>query len=232
MDAGVLLQPWSRAQLQCEEQSLGSCSNQISAAVTNIKTVGNWGGNGCLKTYWHFVVSGKSRPELKWLCHTHRPEVKQNKHTIPACLLSAIFLLHCYDPLEWDVATHNLPGLPTSIKIKTKRVYPSSLTEPEQVVVINLDYIGIMEQQVMKREGMNWKRGFETKVIWESLEGRKGRGKWRNYIAQKVEIKHHMHESRIRATFPPPSRFPMKLRVDQIYNRPICNGSNRNHYWI
>lgn len=63
---------------------------------------------------------------------------------IPACLLSASFLLHCYDPLEWDVATHNLPGLPTSIKIQTKHVYTSSITEPEQRVLINLEYVGIM----------------------------------------------------------------------------------------
>lgn len=76
--------------------------------------------------------------------HTHSPDVKQNKHMILACLLSASFLLHCQDPLEWDAATHNLPGLPTPIKIKAKHVYTSSFTEPEQVVAINLEYIGIM----------------------------------------------------------------------------------------
>lgn len=65
---------------------------------------------------------------------------------IPACLLSASFLLHCQDPREWDAATYNLQGLPTSIKIKTKHVYTSSFTEPEQVVAVNLEYIGIMEQ--------------------------------------------------------------------------------------
>lgn len=63
---------------------------------------------------------------------------------IPACLLSASFLLHSQDPLEWDAATHSLPGLPTSIKIKAKHVYTSSITEPEQAVLTNLEYISIM----------------------------------------------------------------------------------------
>lgn len=129
---------------QCEEQSLGSCSSFICTAVTNIKTTGNWGENGWLKTCWHYIISGKSRQELKRLYHTHRPVVKQNKHMLPACLLSASFLLHCYDPLEWDAATHNLPGLHTSIKTKTTHVYTSSITEPEQAVLINLKYAGIM----------------------------------------------------------------------------------------
>lgn len=89
--------------------------------------------------------------------HTNSPEGRQNKHTIPVCLLLATFLLHCEDPLEWDAATHNQEGLPTSIKIQTKHAYTRSMIEPQQAVFINLEYEGIMYRQLMKTEGMDWK---------------------------------------------------------------------------